>query len=177
MFTSRAEYRIALRQDNADQRLAPKAFAYGAGDPKAWNRLQIKLEKIALAKTFLQNTREGEVTLWQLLKRPEVKFGELGQKATDYEREAGEELGEVIEQLEIEAKYQGYMNRQTAEIARFRKLESEPIPEFFDYTRIKQLRAEAREKLAQYRPKSLGQASRIPGITPADITLVLIHLG
>jgi tRNA uridine 5-carboxymethylaminomethyl modification enzyme len=117
------------------------------------------------------------VTLWQFLKRPEVKFGELGQKATDYEREAGEEFGEVIEQLEIEAKYQGYMNRQTAEIERFRKLESEPIPEFFDYTRIKQLRAEAREKLAQYRPKSLGQASRIPGITPADITLVLIHLG
>lgn len=177
MFTSRAEYRITLRQDNADQRLTPKAFAYGAGDPKAWERLQIKLEKIALAKAFLQTTREGDVSLWQLLKRPEVKFGELGQKATDYEREAGEGFREVIEQLEIEAKYQGYMNRQNAEIERHRKLESEPIPDFFDYTRIKQLRAEAREKLSQYRPKSLGQASRIPGITPADITVLLYHLG
>lgn len=177
MFTSRAEYRITLRQDNADQRLTPKAFAYGAGAPKAWERLQIKLEKIALAKAFLQTTREGDVSLWQLLKRPEVKFGELGQKATDYEREAGEGFREVIEQLEIEAKYQGYMNRQNAEIERHRKLESEPIPDFFDYTRIKQLRAEAREKLSQYRPKSLGQASRIPGITPADITVLLYHLG
>ncbi len=177
MFTSRAEYRIALRQDNADQRLTPKAFEYGVGDAAAWTRLQIKLEKIAQTKSFLQKTREGDVTLWQLLKRPEVKFGELGQKAEEYKEEAGTGFGEIIEQLEIEAKYQGYMNRQSAEIERFRKLESEPIPDFFDYAKIKQLRAEAREKLAQYRPKSLGQASRIPGITPADISLVLIHLG
>ena len=124
----------------------------------------------------MHGTRVDNLTLWQVLKRPEIRFHELGEKAVGYEKEAGEGFGEVIEQLEIEAKYQGYVLRQTAEIERFQKLESQPIPEFFDYQRIRQLRAEAREKLSQYRPKSLGHASRIPGITPADITLVLIHL-
>lgn len=176
MFTSRAEYRIALRQDNADQRLIPKGFAYGAVEQSALTRLQLKTEKITKAKEFLHGTRVDNLTLWQVLKRPEIRFHELGEKAVGYEKEAGEGFGEVIEQLEIEAKYQGYVLRQTAEIERFQKLESQPIPEFFDYQRIRQLRAEAREKLSQYRPKSLGHASRIPGITPADITLVLIHL-
>ncbi len=176
MFTSRAEYRIALRQDNADQRLIPKGFAYGIVDQTALARLEIKNRKIAKAKAFLQENRVDNLTYWQILKRPEIRFRELGENAEEYEKEAGEGFGEVIEQLEIEAKYQGYVQRQNSEIERFQKMESQPIPEFFDYHRIRQLRAEAREKLTQYRPKSLGHASRIPGITPADITVVLIHL-
>lgn len=177
MFTSRAEYRLALRQDNADQRLTPKGFEYGAVGFEAWERYQQKEKSIQHWREVLAKTREGDISLWQILKRPEVTFAEIRLKLETRgigEKEVSEE---VAEQLEVEAKYQGYMHRQSQEIERFRRLESKNIPGHFNYGVVKQLRAEAREKLDKMRPQSLGQASRIPGITPADITLLLIHLG
>lgn len=177
MFTSRAEYRLALRHDNADQRLTPKAYEYGAVGLEAWQRLQGKREVMDRLRAHLQKARDGDVSFWQILKRPETSFADLYGRLRERGIEETGVNGEVAEQLEIEAKYQGYMNRQTQEIERFRRLETRPIPDHFDYGLVRQLRAEAREKLGKMRPQSLGQASRIPGITPADISLLILHLG
>jgi tRNA uridine 5-carboxymethylaminomethyl modification enzyme len=172
MFTSRAEYRLLLRHDNADRRLTPLGRRVGLVTDDAWRRLQKKEEGIAALQTFLRSHKHDGDTLERWLRRTEV----------EWDRVAGWEPGlaafapDVIEQVVLEAKYAGYIERQAAQVERFRRLEARPIPAHFDYAAVPQLRAEAREKLARVRPTSVGQAGRISGVSPADLTVLLFYL-
>jgi tRNA uridine 5-carboxymethylaminomethyl modification enzyme len=172
MFTSRAEYRLLLRHDNADRRLTPIGRRIGLVNDEDWQRLCRKEEGIAsLTRTLRGNKHEGE-TLETWLRRTETTWEQV--------RKWCPELGgfrpDVIEQVVLEAKYSGYIHRQTAQIERFQRMESRPIPAHFDYAAVPQLRAEAREKLSRIRPANLGQAGRISGICPADLAVLLIYL-
>ncbi len=173
MFTSRAEYRLLLRQDNADRRLTPLGWQIGLVEPQRWERLVCKEAEIAQAITTLAAARSQEVTLSKLLRRPEIEWHDL------VAREPGLAVFSkaVAEQVCHDVKYAGYIARQEVEIARQQRLAEKRIPDAFDFSRIVHLRAEAREKLSRVRPGSLAQASRISGITPADVALLMIHLG
>src|SRR5262249_32891829 len=142
---------------------------------EAWRRLEAKEKAIAELTEFLRRHRHGPDTLEQCLRRPEVDWDRLCEF-----QPALKELTaptDAIEQVVLEAKYSGYIDRQANQVARFQKLESKPIPAHFDYAAIPQLRAEAKEKLSRIRPGSLGQASRISGITAADLAVVLLYVG
>jgi tRNA uridine 5-carboxymethylaminomethyl modification enzyme len=177
MFTSRAEYRLLLRHDNADRRLTPLGRRVGLVADDAWDRLQAKERAIAALTEYLRTHRQGQTPLDQILRRPEVDWPAL------CEIDAG--LGELSRdvppgaagQVELETKYAGYVERQAAAVERFQRMESKAIPAHFDYAAVPQLRAEAKEKLSRVRPASLGQASRIRGITPADLAVVMFYLG
>lgn len=174
MFTSRAEYRLLLRHDNADRRLGPLGWRVGLLNSEAWQRLQEKEESLRRLMSILETERHEGITLAQWLRRPGIEWEHLvAWKPTLQEYNA---WPEVIEQAILDTRYAGYIERQAAQIARFRKLESRVIPEHFDYLAIPQLRAEAREKLMRIRPRTLGQASRISGISPADIALLVFYL-
>lgn len=174
MFTSRAEYRLLLRHDNADRRLGPLGWRVGLLNSEAWQRLQEKEECLRRLMSILETERHEGITLAQWLRRPGIEWEHLvAWKPTLQEYNA---WPEVIEQAILDTRYAGYIERQAAQIARFRKLESRVIPEHFDYLAIPQLRAEAREKLMRIRPRTLGQASRISGISPADIALLVFYL-
>lgn len=174
MFTSRAEYRLLLRHDNADRRLGPLGWRVGLLNSEAWQRLQEKEECLRRLMSILETERHEGITLAQWLRRPGIEWEHLvAWKPTLQEYNA---WPEVIEQAILDTRYAGYVERQAAQIARFRKLESRVIPEHFDYLAIPQLRAEAREKLMRIRPRTLGQASRISGISPADIALLVFYL-
>ncbi len=192
MFTSRAEYRLLLREDNADLRLTGTGRRLGLIDDQRWQRFERKQDAIGrLQKSMqriwiqpdsesarhlsgtLKTTLQRETCLLELLRRPEMDIKTLlnlnlldGQ---DYEQE-------VLEQVEIQAKYAGYIERQKAEIERTRRYEQLSLPESLDYSNVIGLSQEVREKLATIRPATLGQAARIPGITPAAISLLLVHL-
>ena len=172
MFTSRAEYRLSLRQDNADRRLTSVGHRVGLVDLARWNRFQNKLAEIERVTAVLESSRAGDATLLKLLRRPEMTWSLL----IDQRPELSAVTNEVARQIEYDAKYEGYIVRQEQEIERHRRLAERRIPESFDYGRIAQLRVEAREKLNRVRPLSLSQASRISGITPADVALLMIHL-
>jgi tRNA uridine 5-carboxymethylaminomethyl modification enzyme len=172
MFTSRAEYRLSLRQDNADRRLTPLGRDVGLVDESRWVRFGHKVEDIGRVASLLKNTRTPEGSLLKFLRRPERTWDQLA----TYLPELDEVPTEVTRQVEYDAKYEGYVARQEQEIDRNRRLAERRIPETFDYARISQLRAEAREKLGRIRPVSLAQASRISGITPADLALLMVHL-
>jgi tRNA uridine 5-carboxymethylaminomethyl modification enzyme len=175
MFTSRAEYRLLLRHDNADRRLSPLGRRVGLVDDTSWERLQTKERGISELTGYLRSRRHQGDTLEHWLRRPEIEWAALCE--FDPALAAWADWVKVVEQVVIETKYAGFVERQSEQIARFQKMESRLIPGHFDYRAVPQLRAEAKEKLSAIRPSNLGQASRISGITPADLAVLLFYLG
>ena len=193
MFTSRAEYRLQLREDNADLRLTETGRHLGLVDDSRWAAFSGKRELLESERTRLQKTwvrpeavpvekataglgqeLSREQTLADLLRRPDVRYQEL--ISLRGPGEDGVTDAAVIEQLEIEARYAGYIDRQRDEIARQRKHEDTLIPEEIDYQAVRGLSNEVRQILIEHRPMTLGQATRISGVTPAAISLLLVHL-
>ncbi|MBV9298066.1 MAG: tRNA uridine-5-carboxymethylaminomethyl(34) synthesis enzyme MnmG, partial [Verrucomicrobia bacterium] len=170
MFTSRAEYRLLLRQDNADLRLTPKAWEYGLVDEARWSAVAKKMAAITEAKIRATKIRIDNLPLDQLLRRPDFNFALLPKDLRD------DFPAEIWEQVETDLKYEGYIKRQEDSIARAERAEGKIIPELLDYGSVRGLRFEARQKFSKIRPTTLGQAGRISGITPADIALLTIHL-
>jgi tRNA uridine 5-carboxymethylaminomethyl modification enzyme len=192
MFTSRAEYRLSLREDNADLRLTEQGRKRGLVDDARWDAFCRKRDAIAREQERLKSTWvnpatlpaedatrvlgkpiEREYSLFDLLRRPEVSYRSLMTLPN-----AGEPLEDslAIEQVEIQTKYQGYIDRQAEEVSRAAAYEETPLPEDLDYSKVAGLSNEVQQKLRQHKPQTLGQASRIQGITPAAISLLLIHL-
>lgn len=191
MFTSRAEYRLLLRHDNADRRLTPLGHRVGSVSAADWERYQRKEKGIIDLQNVLRSTRSDGDSLATWLRRTLPRAAEIAdaseaRHAAQAEWEAVCERHpplrewnarpDVVEQVVLEAKYSGYIDRQAGEVERFKRLENRRIPAGFDYSGIHQLRHEAREKLSRVRPASLGQASRISGITPADLAMLLLYL-
>jgi tRNA uridine 5-carboxymethylaminomethyl modification enzyme len=191
MFTSRAEYRLILREDNATQRLCPLARSLGLLSDEQVARYEKRegdytRAALWLAKTRVKPTAEANqwleskgtaalkdsITLTQLLKRPQLTLKDIFE-FTPYDQPLADELCAA---LEIEFKFSGYLDRQEEEVQKLKKIELERIPADFPYDLIKQLRTEAREKLKQHRPDSIGQAMRIPGMTPSTISLLAVYL-
>ncbi len=172
MFTSRAEYRLLLRHDNADRRLTRLAHERGMVSDERLSQLEDKEAAIQWAADALAETRAGDVTLAKFLRRPETAW----QDVVDRLPQLAELSPENARQVEYDTRYAGYVARQQQEIERHQRLASKVIPGQIDYQQIHHLRREACEKLSLVRPLSLGQASRISGITPADIALLLAHL-
>lgn len=192
MLTSRAEYRLLLRQDNADLRLTDKGYRIGLVSAERYKMFEkkknlIEEEKDRLERTMVPVTAEVKKVLEEmnsaalpqqgaslagLLRRPEVGYGQL-LRLPLMQPELPEE---VREQVEIQIKYEGYIKKQQAQVDRFRRLEEKKIPRELDYGEVKGLRLESKEKLEQYRPESIGQAARLAGVTPADISVLLIYL-
>jgi tRNA uridine 5-carboxymethylaminomethyl modification enzyme len=168
MFTSRAEHRLHLRADNADDRLTPIAREVGLVDDSRWSQFTARRDAIAAATETLQTTRIGADTAMEWLRRPENSWNALPMA-----KRAGDDVGRLIE---TRAKYAGYIVRQDKAIERFAKLEEKLIPPSTDYASVAGLRNEARQKLIKFTPRSLGQALRISGITPADVTVLAVHL-
>ncbi|MBP8305984.1 MAG: tRNA uridine-5-carboxymethylaminomethyl(34) synthesis enzyme MnmG [Burkholderiaceae bacterium] len=202
MFTSRAEYRLSLREDNADLRLTERGRELGCVDDARWDVFCRKRDAIAAELQRLRDTSvnpkvlpperateligqpiERDYTLGELLARPDVRYESLMRHAGPGLTERAAELGldpiraaQAVEQIEIQSKYAGYITRQQAEVNRSERNEQLPIPPDFDYARVRGLSNEVRGKLAGQRPETIGQASRISGVTPAAISLLLVYL-
>lgn len=176
MFTSRAEYRLQLRHDNADRRLSPIGRRIGLVSEEAWERLNEKEKLIEETIKVLRDNYFEHASLDQWLRRHDVDWKSMLSIATEKLKLKIDLPREVEEQIELEVKYEGYINRQTVQIERFQKLESKLIPSNFDYLSISHLRREAKEKFNKIRPVNIGQAGRISGISPADIAVLLLYL-
>lgn len=174
MFTSRAEYRLVLRHDNADRRLMRYGYQYGLISSDQWGGLLEKEKDISETREYLEHKKNGEDSLLKLLRRPNISFNDLLEADSDLR--ARSISVPVQEQVEIEAKYEGYINRQKQQIEKFKKMEKLSLPSHFHYNSIPGLRKEAQQKLDRFRPVSLGQASRISGVSPADISILMVYL-
>ena len=191
MMTSRAEYRLLLRQDNADIRLTKTGYEIGLVSEERYNYVCNKEKLIEEEIERLEHTTVGANshvqqlleklgstplktanTLAELIRRPELDYKKIEPIDTD-RKELPED---VIEQVTINIKYSGYVERQKKQVKNFKKLENKKIPENFDYKKVKSLRIEAMQKLELYRPINIGQASRISGVSPADISVLLIYM-
>lgn len=191
MLTSRAEYRLLLRQDNADLRLTEKGRHIGLVDDLRWDIFNYKKARLEKGTRHLQNTTftpadgamngflasstsaslRDRTSLWELLRRPEIKISDLiGQGWMEADQ------AEIMDQIQIQCKYEGYINKQRDQVRRFEKMESKPIPVDIDYDQVYSLSNEAVQKLKEIKPRSIGHASRISGVTPADINILLIAL-
>jgi tRNA uridine 5-carboxymethylaminomethyl modification enzyme len=169
MFTSRAEYRLLLRQDNADLRLTPVGRKAGCISDEHWALFEKKRERIECEIDRLRKSRDGALTYAEILRRPEITYNSLPIADTTLP-------SDVTQEVEIQLKYEGYIARDLEQIERFHKLEDKSLPSWLDYEKIGALRFESRQKLTRYRPDSIGQASRIPGVTPADIAILLVWI-
>jgi tRNA uridine 5-carboxymethylaminomethyl modification enzyme len=174
MFTSRSEYRLLLRQDNADRRLTALGRRIGLVEPARWNRFVRHEAEIALATERIHSVRHEGATLEEWLRRPEIEWQDLESMSGDLA--TLDVQTRAKQQVQIETKYAGYIRRQAADIERQAKIQAVRIPSTFDFLAVPQLRSEAKEKLSKVRPADLGQAGRISGITPADLSIVLLYL-
>ena len=191
MMTSRAEYRLLLRQDNADLRLRKKGWEVGLIDDETYHKLQEKERRIqeeiervehatvggsaevqSLLESLNSTLLKSGTTIAELIRRPELNYKVLA----PIDKERPELPEDVCEQVEINIKYDGYIRRQMKQVEQFKKLEQKKLPEDIDYEDLGSLRIEARQKLEAYRPVSIGQASRISGVSPADISVLLVYL-
>ena len=195
MFTSRAEYRILLRQDNADERLTSRSYEMGLADAYRYNLLKQKQTTCAEFIGFLQQTsiRIGEVDTWlesigstplhegckiaDLILRPQVTIKSLAEALPALKEKTADISDECIESCEIQIKYAGYIKREQNEAAKLQRLEQIRIPDTFDYESIQSLSTEARQKLTRIHPRSIGEAQRIPGVSPNDISVLLVLMG
>jgi len=172
MFTSRAEHRLHLRSDNADARLTAIGREVGLVDDKRWPRFAERRDAIAAGGEMIRTQRIDGIVAFDWLRRGDSTWADLRERLPA----ARDIAAGVGRRIEIEAKYEGYIARQDRQIERFAKMEHKLIPPTIDYSKVVGLRTEARQKLAKFTPRSLGQALRISGITPADVTLLAIHL-
>lgn len=180
LFTSRSEYRLLLRQDNADRRLAEHANRLGLIDDSAFETVTSKQTAIDSAATWLKAHRPAgnHKTYWDMLRMPEMSLEKIGMSIdeTGAVREGAAQLNVIGEAIQIEAKYEGYLKRQTEQVERLKELENRLIPEAVDYKQVGGLGREAIEKLNRHRPRTFGQALRLDGVTPADLSLLSIHI-
>ncbi|MBQ8704875.1 MAG: tRNA uridine-5-carboxymethylaminomethyl(34) synthesis enzyme MnmG [Paludibacteraceae bacterium] len=195
MFTSRAEYRILLRQDNADERLTEKSYGLGLADSHRYHLLKEKQATCADFIEYMQQTivRKGEIDSWleqhgstamhegckisDLVLRPQVSIKGLSEVLPELKARMEKISDECIESCEIQVKYAGYIKRERQEAQKLQRLEQIRIPDTFDYDSIQSLSTEARQKLNRIRPKSIGEAQRIPGVSPNDISVLLVLMG
>ena len=195
MFTSRAEYRILLRQDNADERLTQRSYEMGLADSSRYHLLQQKQTDCADFIGYLQSTtvRKGTIDGWleqigssalhegtkmsDLILRPQINIKDLAEVIPELKQRMTDLSDEVVESCEIQIKYAGYIKREQMEAAKLQRLDQIRIPDGFNYDEVQSLSTEARQKLSRIRPKSIGEAQRIPGVSPNDVSVLLVLMG
>ena len=195
MFTSRAEYRILLRQDNADERLTQRSYEMGLANRFRYDLLCQKQKDCADFIGYLQSTtvRKGTIDGWleqigssalhegtkmsDLILRPQINIKDLAEVVPELKQRMTDLSDEVVESCEIQIKYAGYIKREQMEAAKLQRLDQIRIPDGFNYDEVQSLSTEARQKLSRIRPKSIGEAQRIPGVSPNDVSVLLVLMG